>query len=357
MDIRKIIGIILAAALAVVLFILIRSDRGTTPAAQADATPIMQTETTPFAAETEAPDEVPHYHIAVLSSSELAHYPLVRIDLEGLEVPVYACTDAEGKVCFFVYGFEEVSGQYGFLPAYPAYPEVRVDNSQGFAELPRLSKGWTDGESGYPELALASVNGEAAQFYYPADEEGNMRDGAIPVSVEEVNHIFGAYFVFDEAHKALICPLNGAPETPAPTDTEAPDTTAEPSESPASTAAATDTPKPTQKPSRTPKPSAKPSATATTEPSATPTTQPTEQATAEPTGSGHWELVWVIDQPEIKHKEWHCNVCGKVFYDEASCKADQEYHKKNGGVTGCHWEWVVDTPEEGHWEPVWVPDP
>ena len=117
MDIRKIIGIILAAALAVVLFILIRSDRGTTPAAQADATPITQTETTPFAAETEAPDEVPHYHIAVLSSSELAHYPLVRIDLEGLEVPVYACTDAEGKVCFFVYGFEEVSGQYGFLPA------------------------------------------------------------------------------------------------------------------------------------------------------------------------------------------------------------------------------------------------
>lgn len=387
MDIRKIIAVILAIALAVVLFILIRSDKGPAGVAKDNETPgalITDSPTEkPFGEPTDTPDVTPHYHVAVLSNSLLEHYPLVRIDLEGLEIPVYACTNFEGEVCFFVYAFEEVTGEYGFLPAHPSYPEVKVDNSMGFAELPRLAKGWTDGESGYPEIALASVNGEAAQFYYPSDGEGNMRDGAIPVVLEEHNHIFGAYFVFDEAHKALICPLDGTTVTPEPEET--PEPSAVTSAMPDASAVAT--PKPTNKPNRTPKPSqtatptasANPSATATTQPSvnpsatptaapsatptaaptATPTATPTAQPTAAPsaTGSGHWELVWVVDQEEVKHQEWHCHVCGKVFLDKDSCMADQEYHKQNEGVTGWHVEWVIDSPEQGHWEPIWVPDP
>ncbi|MBR3129891.1 MAG: hypothetical protein IKF65_05190, partial [Clostridia bacterium] len=203
MDVKKIIAIILAVALAAVLLILIRSDRSDSTDAQGSTKPVVQA-----TADTQESESAPRYHIAVLSNSELERYPLVRIDLDGMDVPVYACSDEHGEVCFFVYAFEETTGQYGFLPAYPQYPEVRVDNGAGFADFPRLAKGWTDGESGYPQLALASVNGEAAQLYYPSDGQGNMRDGAIPVSVEEVNHIFGAYYVFDEEHKALLCVLD-----------------------------------------------------------------------------------------------------------------------------------------------------
>lgn len=376
MDIRKIIGIILAVALAAVLFILIRSDKGS-------ATEPKPKET-PAAAETEPTEQEPHYHVAVLSNSELEHYPLVRIDLEGMDIPVYACTDSEGEVRFFVYGFEETTAQYGFLPAYPSYPEVRIDNSNGFAELPRLAKGWTDGESGYPEIALASVNGEAAQFYYPSDGNGNMRDGAIPVVLEENNHIFGAYYVFDEAHKALICPLDGAPATIEPEETATPEPSASPltSATPTASATASATPKPTNRPNRSPRPTAKPSATASAQPSAsstaqasasatpqpstTATLQPTSTPSAQPTATlepeGEWKYVYVIDQPEVKHQEWHCHVCGKVFLDKDSCMADQNKHKTDPndpyyGTSGWHVEWVVDQEEVGHWEWMFFPNP
>ena len=365
MDVKKIIAIILAVALAAVLLILIRSDRSDSADAQGSTKPVVQA-----TADTQESESAPRYHIAVLSNSELERYPLVRIDLDGMDVPVYACSDEHGEVCFFVYAFEETTGQYGFLPAYPQYPEVRVDNGAGFAEFPRLAKGWTDGESGYPQLALASVNGEAAQLYYPSDGQGNMRDGAIPVSVEEVNHIFGAYYVFDEEHKALLCVLDGTPaaETPEPTEepTAEPSAQTENTPEPATptvtagnaTPSAAVTPRPTRKP--TPRPSAQPTAAPSTQPTVQPsaaTQQPTAAPTATPAQGGHWELVWVVDQPEVKHQEWHCHVCGKVFLDKDSCMADQAYHKEHDGVTGWHVEWVVDSPEEGHWEPVWVPDP
>lgn len=358
MDVKKIIAVIVAIALAAVLFILIRSDRGDTPASAATAAPTA----VPASEEPDATEAAPRYHIAVLSNSELEHYPLVRIDLDGLEVPVYACTDEAGEVRFYVYGFEETTGQYGFLPAYPEYPAVRVDNSEGFAEFPRLAKGLTAGESAYDELAFASINGGPAQMYYPIDGDGNMRDGAIPVSVEEVNRIFGAYFVFDEAHKALICPLDRQAATAEPTETEQP--TVEPAATPAiatpvTAASATPTRRPTPRPTQRPSgnPTTNPSATPTVRPSASPTAQPSTAPTAAPSSGGHWELTWVIDQPEVKHREWHCHVCGKVFLDEDSCKADQNAHKQNEGVTGWHVEWVIDQEEVGHYEPIWVPDP
>ncbi len=350
MDLKKIIAILLAVALAAVLVILIRSDRSDKATAQASAKPAV---TAAPEAEATPEETVGRYHIAVLSNSELEHYPLVRIDLDGMDVPVYACTDFDGTVRFFVYGYEETTGQYGFLPAYPAYPEVRVDNSEGFAELPRLAKGWTAADSEYEMLTFASVNGGEAQYYYPADENGDMRDGAIPVSVEEFDHVFGAYFVFDEQHKALICRLEGMPDTPEPDETETPSAapTAEPTAEPTPTAAPGG--KTTPKPNRTPKPSD----AATAEPTETPSTQPTAEPTEAPSEGWHWELVWVVDQEEVKHREWHCHVCGKVFLDESSCMQDQAYHKEHDGVTGWHVEWVVDQEEVGHWEPVQVPDP
>lgn len=360
MDVRKIIGVIVAIALAATLVILIRSDskKSNTPDTQIVATPVA-THTEP-----EATEIAPHYHVAVLSNSDLALYPLVRIDLDGLEVPVYACTDSEGTVRFFVYGFEEVSGQYGFLAAYPSYPTVEVDNAQGFLDMPRLAKGLTAADSEYPELVFASVNNGEAQYYYPADAEGNMRDGAIPVSVEEVNHIFGAYYVFDAEHKALICVLDGAEETPAPTEEPTAEPTAEPTEEPTPTASGKKTPKPTGK--TTPKPTAvtTPEPTAQAAESATPepTAKPTAAPTVTPAGNGHWDLVWIVDQEEVKHQEWQCLVCSKIFQSKDSCMEDQRRHKYDPndpyyGSTGWREYWVVDSPEVGHWEPIWIPDP
>ncbi len=359
MDIRKIIGIILAVALTAVLFILIRSDRGTNTETQPMMTPVMM--------ETNPPQDAPHYLVAVLPNSELEQYPLVRINLESMDIPVYACTNSEGEVCFFVYAYEEITGQYGFLSAYPSYPEVRIDNGAGFAEFPQLSKGTTTGESDYPELVLASINGKAEQLYYPADENGNMRDGAIPVVVEENNHIFGAYYVFDGEHKALIYPLEGPLTTPEPEETATSEASATviPTDTPAAIVTPSATPRPTN---RTPRPTAKPTATpsdtptaspsatatATIQPSVTPTATPTETPTASPTAMPTetptaaptaTPTASPTDMPTPSptpggHWEWHCHVCGKVFMDEASCMADQTYHKEHDGIAGYSKVWV-----------------
>lgn len=76
---------------------------------------------------------------------------------------------------------------------------------------------------------------------------------------------------------------------------------------------------------------------------------------------GHWETVWVVDVPEQGHGEYVCNVCGKHFdgrTQEAEFLADQHAHMdEDPPRSGWHTEHVVDVPEQGHWETIWVPDP
>ena len=134
MDVKKIIAIILAVALAAVLLILIRSDRSDSADAQGSTKPVVQA-----TADTQESESAPRYHIAVLSNSELERYPLVRIDLDGMDVPVYACSDEHGEVCFFVdvdftyFDFVVLVGNFGnyrtkhFARATPWSPKVQED--------------------------------------------------------------------------------------------------------------------------------------------------------------------------------------------------------------------------------------
>lgn len=87
-------------------------------------------------------------------------------------------------------------------------------------------------------------------------------------------------------------------------------------------------------------------------PSPSPTPTPSH-----PAGNGHWEEVWVVDIPRQGHTVWVCNVCGHRSYSEAECSAHDKAHALNEGLSGWHVETIVDVPEQGHWETIWVEDP
>ena len=95
--------------------------------------------------------------------------------------------------------------------------------------------------------------------------------------------------------------------------------------------------------------------TPTPTPTSTPTPTPTN--TPAPTPSGHYEQRWVVDKPEQGHSEWVCNGCGHHSMSEGENTAHQKNHVMNDEPAGWHVIHVTDSPEEGHWEEVWVPDP
>ena len=90
-------------------------------------------------------------------------------------------------------------------------------------------------------------------------------------------------------------------------------------------------------------------------PTEAPTPKPTN--TPAPTPSGHYEKRWVVDKPEQGHSEWVCNGCGHHSMSEGENTAHQKNHVMNDEPAGWHVIHVTDSPEEGHWEEVWVPDP
>ena len=83
---------------------------------------------------------------------------------------------------------------------------------------------------------------------------------------------------------------------------------------------------------------------------ATPTPKPTENP------GGHYERRWVVDKPAVTHDEWVCS-CGHHSMSSSENNQHQENHALNGENTWWTVKTIIDSPEEGHWEEVWVPDP
>lgn len=194
-------------------------------------------------------------------------------------------------------------------------------------------------------------------------EKGFVKNTSKVIKTHDHNH--------DHTHTPAV---TGTPSTPSPTQKP---TTPPATQKPGTTQSPTPTAKPTEKPTatNTPAPSyytcpycgekyAFESALKShiaSEHSSTPTPTPKPTPTPEPTPSGHWEDVWVVDQEQIDHTEYVCNVCGKHFRlpdKEDAFWADQSAHMhEDPPKSGWHAIWVVDVPEQGHWERVWVPDP
>ena len=89
-------------------------------------------------------------------------------------------------------------------------------------------------------------------------------------------------------------------------------------------------------------------------PTEAPTPKPTN--TPAPTPSGHYERRWVVDKPAVTHDEWVCS-CGHHSMSSSENNQHQKNHALNGESTWWQVITVTDSPEEGHWEEVWVPDP
>lgn len=373
--IKKILIGITALALVAVLVILIRADRNDAPVSLANTN----------VSATQEPIRLDsHYHIAVLSDAE--NLPLTRLDSDALPMPIYAVTDTDGAVWLLVYAYEEGSGEYGFLLADVQAQGVQVREESGFVELPAPAQGTTAGTSEYAPLAKASVNGGEAQFYYPADENGGMRDGAIPVTVGTLDGVFGAYYFLNGTQPVLVTAL-GEQSTPEPTDEpeqtvapeETPTASEEPEQStmpsaeatvePSATATATPTATPRRTHRATAKPTATPTATPTAAPTAVPTSRPTAKPTAAPTAKPTNEPTAAptatptsaptatpeptaaptatptpkpTEEPK-PHYEWRCRICHKTFKDESSCLADQAEHVAKGEGSGKDYDkiWVV----------------
>lgn len=79
--------------------------------------------------------------------------------------------------------------------------------------------------------------------------------------------------------------------------------------------------------------------------------------TPTPAPSGHWETRWVVDTPAVIHDEWVCNVCGARFVSSAEHTQHDKNHALAGEGSGWHVDTIIDVPEQGHWEDIWVEDP
>lgn len=284
----------------------------------------------------------------------------VRVEVDKLDACLYAFLNTKGEVEFRILS-----------------ETLRNDNGE-VVETQLLKATIQDAkvyDEDQPDILITAHLGDGSEDAFCTKLDKNTKkkvtkDGMLTVETELGDITFDVNYIVNPK-KATPTPNPGTTGTKPPT---------------------TQTPGTTPKPSGSSTPSAAPSPTATQKPTATPevricpycgmhidirhdTTAHYQEDLAwynehirkhesgqitpspSPTPSGHWETVWVVDVPAQSHTEFVCNICGHHSMSTSENNSHQEAHLLAGEGSGWHNENVIDVPEQGHWEKVWVVDP
>lgn len=263
----------------------------------------------------------------------------VRVDIDKLDACLYAYLDKDGNV-----GYRILSDK------------IDIDGNNLGSELMNVS--FQDAviyDDDQPDILITVHLGDDEQEFLSKlskQQKKQIKKGKLTVDTE-----FGPIsFVVDD----YLHPKTPAPTEPAQTATSKPSTTDKPQN--------TNNPGNTQKPENTPAPTPnyqcpychkwftfKTWDEVTNHENSCPN-RPTPAPTPEPTPRGHYEQHWVVDSSAVTHDEWVCS-CGHHSMSASENNKHQENHALNWENTHYSVETVVDVPEQGHWETVWVEDP
>lgn len=274
----------------------------------------------------------------------------VKLDIDKLDACLYALLNYNGEVEYrlVVEQAHEDHTDIGLMPVTLQHAVVHDEDQPEILITVHPDKGFIE-----DEWFLTSFSKQLKK---------QAKKGKLTVETEFGDIVFDLDNMQKKAKKD---PHKG--KTPSTTDAPSENPTTKPSGE-----TATATPKPTAKPSENPitnppsNPTSAPTAAPTSAPTAAPTTNPTNPPeptaaptaapTAQPTPSGHYERRWVVDKPAVTHDEWVCS-CGHHSMSSSENNQHQKNHALNGESTWWQVITVTDSPEEGHWEEVWVQDP